>query len=52
MVKSKRWWLRLFGGFLDFSIVNSFILYKYACRRDYNPPLKLKVWRVELAKVS
>ena len=48
--KSKRWWLRIFFSFLDFSIVNSFILYRHACRRDHTQAMKLKTWRVELAK--
>ncbi len=49
--KSKRWWLRIFYAFLDFTVDNAYILYnKHACNREKVRAIKSKMWRVQLVK--
>ena len=46
--KSRRFWLRLFFQFFDYSINNAHILYKHSCKRHGIVPKDQLEFRIEL----
>ena len=46
--KSKRFWLRIFFQFFDYTIDNAYLLYKHNCRMHGTRPKDLLAFRLEL----
>ena len=46
--KSKKWWYRIFWHFLDFCVVNSFIIYQ---KKKIEPSMSSKQYRLTLVEL-